>query len=121
VFFEAARRMREMLGDALAVAGRDRQMLLAKELTKLHERIEYGAVEDLIARLDDGEFFERGEFVCVLGPSQQHRSADDATVDALIEALCAELPPAQAARIAARATGRPRSELYERAVKLQRG
>jgi 16S rRNA (cytidine1402-2'-O)-methyltransferase len=120
VFFEAARRMRDMLDDALAIAGRDRHMLLAKELTKLHERIEWGAIDDLIARLGEGDFFAHGEFVCVLSPSRVRRSSDEAIVDSLIEALCAELPPAQAARIAARATGRPKSEMYELAVKLQR-
>ena len=39
----------------------------------------------------------------------------------LMKALCDELAPAQAARIAARVTHKPRSELYEYAVKLQRG
>jgi 16S rRNA (cytidine1402-2'-O)-methyltransferase len=120
VFFEAARRMRAMLGDVREIVGPDRQMLLAKELTKLHERVECGAIEELIARLNESEFFEHGEFVCVLGPSPVRRSANDAAVDVLIEALCAELAPAQAARIAARVTGRPKSELYERAVKLHR-
>jgi 16S rRNA (cytidine1402-2'-O)-methyltransferase len=120
VFFEAARRMRDMLDDVIEIAGRDRQMLLAKELTKLHERVECGAVGDLRERLGETDFFAHGEFVCVLGQSSVRRSADDETIDALIDALCAELPPAQAARIAARATGRSKSELYERAVKLQR-
>jgi len=120
VFFEAARRMRDTLNDAREIFGRDRQMLLAKELTKLHERIESGAIEELVARLGDTDYFEHGEFVCVLAPSALRRTGDDSAVDALMEALCAELPPAQAARIAARITGRARADLYERAVKLPR-
>jgi len=120
VFFEAARRMRDTLDDAREIFGEDRPMLLAKELTKLHERIESGAIAELIARLGDTDFFEHGEFVCVLGPSEVRQTADDAAVESLMVALCAELPPAQAARIAARATGRSRAELYERAVKLPR-
>ncbi len=69
VFFEAARRLRETLDDLVEIVDGDRQILLAKELTKLHERIEHGGVAELFARLDDGEFFEHGEFVCVLAPS----------------------------------------------------
>jgi len=116
VFFEAARRMRDTLNDARDVVGPDRRMVLAKELTKLHERIEEGGIAELIARLGDTDFFEHGEFVCVLAPSEIRRTADDAAVALLMEALCAELPPAQAARIAARVTGRARAELYQRAV-----
>ncbi|HTO56265.1 MAG TPA: 16S rRNA (cytidine(1402)-2'-O)-methyltransferase [Pseudomonadales bacterium] len=120
VFFEAARRMREMLVDASEIAGPTRPILLAKELTKLHERVECGSIADLTTRLGGGDFFEHGEFVCVLGPAETRRTIDDAAIDALMDALCAELPPAQAARIAARATGRSKGELYDRAVKAER-
>jgi len=44
----------------------------------------------------------------------------DGDVASLMNALCSELPPAQAARIAARVTHRPRNELYDYAVKHQR-
>jgi 16S rRNA (cytidine1402-2'-O)-methyltransferase len=120
VFFEAARRMSDMLSDAKDIVGPERQMLLAKELTKVHERIEYGSIEQLIERLAETDFFERGEFVCVLAASQVRQTAADAQVDRLMEALGEELPPAQAARIGARVTGRGRAELYERAVKTRR-
>lgn len=120
VFFEAARRLRETLGDLVEIVDSRRQILLAKELTKLHERIEYGGVVELLVRLDDGEFFEHGEFVCVLAPSSDEVSVQDATVTSLMDALCDELSPAQAARIAAKVTRRPRSELYDYAVKFQR-
>jgi 16S rRNA C1402 (ribose-2'-O) methylase RsmI len=73
----------------------------------------------LLLRLDDGEFFEAGEFVCVLGPEATAPTADAAAVATLMKALCDELPPAQAARIAARITARPRRELYEYALALQ--
>ena len=120
VFFEAARRLRDTLADLVEIVDGGRQILLAKELTKLHERIENGGVAELLVRLDDGEFFEHGEFVCVLAPSPVEASLQDADVVSLMDALCDELSPAQAARIAAKFTHRPRSELYEYAVKYQR-
>jgi 16S rRNA (cytidine1402-2'-O)-methyltransferase len=120
VFFEAARRLRETLDDFVGIVDSGRQILLAKELTKLHERIEHGGVAELLVRLDDGEFFEYGEFVCVLAPSSEEAGLQDAEVAALMDALCDELSPAQAARIAAKFTRRPRSELYDYAVKYQR-
>jgi 16S rRNA (cytidine1402-2'-O)-methyltransferase len=120
VFFEAARRLRSTLADLLEIVGVDREVLLAKELTKLHERIESGPLAELMLRADDGEFLEHGEFVCVLGPRSRALSANDADVASLMTILCDELAPAQAARIAARITQRPRGELYDYAVKHQR-
>jgi 16S rRNA (cytidine1402-2'-O)-methyltransferase len=94
--------------------------LLAKELTKIHERIESGAIATLLSHLDDGEFFEAGEFVCILGPQVTTPAADADSVATLMHVLCEELPPTQAARIGARITSRPRRQLYEYALTLQR-
>ena len=120
VFFEAARRLRDTLTELIEIVGPDRQILLAKELTKIHERLVHGPIGALMQQLDVGEFFEHGEFVCVLAPSTIAQTVDEAEVTALMKALCDELPPAQAARIAARVTGKPRNALYAYAVKHQR-
>jgi 16S rRNA (cytidine1402-2'-O)-methyltransferase len=120
VFFEAARRLRDTLNELVEIIDADRTILLAKELTKIHERIEAGTVAQLMERLNDDEFFERGEFVCVLAPPSAPTVAAAPEIATLMQTLCDELPPAQAARIAARITHKPRSELYDYAVKLQR-
>jgi 16S rRNA (cytidine1402-2'-O)-methyltransferase len=120
VFFEAARRMRDTLEELRSTVDADRELLIAKELTKLHERVEVGSPDSLLRRLSDDDMFEHGEFVCVLGPSSALRGADDEHVDSLISALGMELPPAQAARIAARITGRSRADLYALALKRKR-
>jgi 16S rRNA (cytidine1402-2'-O)-methyltransferase len=120
VFFEAARRMRATLADLAAIVAPEREVLVAKELTKIYERIECGAAGELLSKLDDDEFFESGEFVCILGPPSTAPASDAAAVATLMDALCDELPPAQAARIASRVTARPRRELYEYALTRQR-
>jgi 16S rRNA (cytidine1402-2'-O)-methyltransferase len=120
VFFEAARRLRATLQDLKDVIEPDRQVLLAKELTKIHERIESGSIAELLARLDEGEFFDAGEFVCMLGPPPTVPAADADLVATVMRVLCDELPPAQAARIGARITARPRRELYQYALSWQR-
>ncbi len=120
VFFEAARRLRDTLTELVEIAGAEREMLLAKELTKIHERVESGPILELRQRVDDGEFFEHGEFVCLLAPSQIAAMPHEIEVTSLMDVLCDELPPAQAARIAARITRKSRSELYDYAVKHPR-
>lgn len=63
VFFESPHRLRGLLEDALQVFG-DRSAALARELTKLHERVERGTLSALREGL--GEERLRGEFTLVV-------------------------------------------------------
>jgi 16S rRNA (cytidine1402-2'-O)-methyltransferase len=62
LFFEAPHRLVECLEDMLEVLG-DRQCVIARELTKLHEEIGRGPISSLIARYGAGKVL--GEFVIV--------------------------------------------------------
>jgi 16S rRNA (cytidine1402-2'-O)-methyltransferase len=118
VFFESPRRMSETLGDLGEVLGWDRELVVAKELTKIHERIESGTVRAL-AELGD-ELLGKGEFVCVVPRANDGIADLGPAVRRLMQVLCAELPPAQAARLAAKATRVQRGELYDYAMHLRR-
>jgi 16S rRNA (cytidine1402-2'-O)-methyltransferase len=56
--------------------------------------------------------------VLVVHGAGPRESAGDVEVDVLLRALLAELPVSQAAKIAARISGRPRKDLYDRALAL---
>ena len=55
----------------------------------------------------------RGELVIVVSGAPATNEAVDIDSDKLLRVLREELSPSQAAKIAARITGRKRSELYE--------
>lgn len=111
IFFEAPHRLRESLSDLVDLGGGGRSLLLCRELTKLHETLTVGTVAGL---LDSPTVMDRGEFACVLAPaSEPEQSPPD---QAVVDILAAELPPGQAARLAAKITGAPRRSLYERAI-----
>lgn len=109
VFFEAPHRMRDVLDELVECGAGSRAMLICRELTKRFETLSFGTVDEILAT---GTVLDRGEFTCVLAPAQA-RADDDRDVAAVVNALAAELPPAQAARLASRITGRPRAELYD--------
>jgi 16S rRNA (cytidine1402-2'-O)-methyltransferase len=61
----------------------------------------------------------RGEFVLIVDePSGEPRADVAADAGRILAALLEELPPARAARVAAKITGVPREQLYERALGL---
>ena len=118
VFFEAPHRMRNTLTDLVEVGAQGRSLLVCRELTKRFETLSFGTVSGILA---DTPILDRGEFTCILAPatvSDRAALAAGGPPDTVIRVLAAELPPAQAARLAAKITGRPRAELYETAVQL---
>ena len=61
IFYEAPHRLKEFLEELLEVFG-DRQIVLARELTKVHEEFLRGTISELIKNLDE----PRGEFVVLV-------------------------------------------------------
>lgn len=110
VIFEAANRLAATLGDLSAALG-DRQTVVARELTKLHEEIVDGAPSQLQERFREAV---KGEIVIVVAgaPTQQADAGQD--VRGLVRALLAGgMKPSKAAREAAAITGMSGSEVYE--------
>jgi 16S rRNA (cytidine1402-2'-O)-methyltransferase len=60
----------------------------------------------------------RGEIVIVVAGNSIQASTLNIDADRLLRALLEDLPPSQAAKIAAKISGEKRSELYERAVEI---
>lgn len=119
VFYEAPHRLRELLEDLVEVFGPERRASVSRELTKQFETTYAGTLQELLAGADRDTDMARGELVVVVaGAPQEPRRGVGLDVDDVLRALLAELPPSQAAKIAARLTGEARAELYERAVAL---
>ena len=95
----------------------ERNVVMAKELTKLHEAVVAGCADDLLVWLQDDPKRRKGEFVLVFAPATDTAMlAGDINVDRLLGLLSQELPPKKAADIAAKVTGVAKKELYQRLV-----
>ena len=115
VFYETAPRLTKSLaaiGDVLP----NRDLAVARELTKLHEELRRGLPAGLIAHYEAHP--PRGEIVLLVGPpAEVIASADDA--DALLAEALESLKPSQAAAQVAKATGLERKDLYARALAMR--
>jgi 16S rRNA (cytidine1402-2'-O)-methyltransferase len=117
VLFEAPHRLARTLADLAAAVGGERRIALARELTKLHEEVWRGTVAAAVEWATASP--PRGEFVVVLeGAPPAEVASDDDVVAALREQLASGASTRDAAAEGARATGRPRREVYALAVRL---
>jgi 16S rRNA (cytidine1402-2'-O)-methyltransferase len=116
VLLEAPHRI-EALAAALAPLG-DRPVTIARELTKPFEQVATLTCATLPSWLSQDEQHRRGEFVVVLHPQPQARSADEGI--RVLALLLAELPVKTAVKLAAEITGAPRNELYDAALRMKK-
>jgi 16S rRNA (cytidine1402-2'-O)-methyltransferase len=118
VFFEAPHRITEMLADLAAELGSDRQAAVAREMTKTHETVYRGTLQELAALSRNEPNFQRGEItVVVAGAPEGPTAVDTRLLRQAVELLSKELPPGRAAAIAAQLTGAKRSEAYALATR----
>jgi 16S rRNA (cytidine1402-2'-O)-methyltransferase len=116
VLFESGNRVQDSLQDLAAILG-PREAAICRELTKLHEEVRRGALPDLAAAAHGLE--TRGEFVLVIGPPDA--GARDMPQDALDDLLRERLrhdSVKDAVAHAVELSGRPRREVYARALEL---
>jgi 16S rRNA (cytidine1402-2'-O)-methyltransferase len=121
VFYEAPHRVLETVQALGDVLGGERRLLIARELTKLHESLHRCTLAEGPAWLAGDANRQRGEFVLVVEGARAS-AADDETQgvehDRLLRILLDEVPVSAAVKIAVALTGAPRNGLYERALKL---
>lgn len=114
VFFEAPHRICETLSDLAGEFGGERPAVVARELTKAHETIYRGSLDELIALAAADSNFQRGEITLVVGGAPASAvGVDRQLLKRAVGLLANELPPGRAASIAAQLSGASRNEAYE--------
>lgn len=118
IFFETAPRLVDSLSDLLAVLG-NRSAAVARELTKLFEEVRRGTLSELIAHYTE-QGPPKGEIVLVLGPPAED-AATEQDLDTLLARALQSMSVKDAAATVSAATGRPKREVYARALELGKG
>jgi 16S rRNA (cytidine1402-2'-O)-methyltransferase len=123
VFYESPHRVQACVEDLAAVLGADgaapRDIVIARELTKLFESVHRCPLAEAAAWLAADPNRVRGEFVLlVTGAPAAKAPSSGADLDRVLKALLAELPLAQSVKLACGITGLRRGEVYARALEL---
>ncbi|GAA2557921.1 16S rRNA (cytidine1402-2'-O)-methyltransferase [Neomicrococcus aestuarii] len=119
VFFEAPHRVEALLGAMIDAFGASRRVAVCRELTKLHEEIIRGPLEDVHAWAKDNEV--RGEIVVVLegAPAQEKAQATD-LVGSVNELIESGLRLKEAVQAVAQRERVPQRDLYAAVVESRK-
>lgn len=117
VLYEAPHRLEQTLQDMLHVFG-ERQIVVARELTKIYEECIRGTVSEVITLARDKA---RGEVVILVAPPDEPVHEEAEALDQVLQRLLHEegLSVKDAARKAAEITGVSRNEAYSDALRLK--
>ena len=119
VFYEAPHRILECVADLQAVFGGEREIVLAREITKLFESIHRCRLGEAMDWLNSDPNNLRGEFVLLVSAAPARAEGLSAETEHVLGALLKELPLKQAVQLAVQITGVGRNELYQRALALK--
>ncbi len=121
LFYESGHRIEDSLADMAAIFGAEREGVIARELTKLHETFLRGPLAELMRRLASDENQRKGEFVVLLAGARPLEAAQRVTleIERLLRVLLQELPLKQAVSLASELTGGKKNQIYDQALKLK--
>src|SRR5262249_36776795 len=89
VFYEAPHRIKEAMEDALEILGEGRLIVIAREITKLHEEFLRGTAAEVSKKLSvRGEI--KGEITLLIGKSEGETAVSAASVNQLVQQIMSE-------------------------------
>ena len=116
VFYESGPRLAASLA-AIADLYGDREVAVARELTKKFEEVVTGTAAELAARYSAQE--PKGEIVLIIGPPSEDAVANAGDVDAALREALQSMSAAKAAGAIAKKFGLERAALYARATEMK--
>ena len=119
VFFESPHRVEKTMAALAKGLPPERRVVIAREITKKFETISAIAASEINAWLQSHADRMRGEFVVLVEGAKEATRLGLIDARELLKLLLDELPPAKAAKLAAKITGESREALYAVAEALK--
>ena len=120
VVYESPHRIVASLQDLQTVLGDEKEIVVARELTKTFETFLRGSISDVLSQVEADSNQQKGEFVLMIRGAPQAKKQDvSPEAIELLKVLADELPLKQAAALTAKATGFKKNKLYQIGLDLQ--
>ena len=117
IWFETPARIVRSLTDMADILG-PRDAVIARELTKLHEEVLHGTLDELAARLSSGPALKGEIVLLVAGRSRNDNVMDDTQLAAMLRAELQGQRLRDAVKSVVEMTGLPRNRVYRLALEL---
>lgn len=120
-FYEASHRIVQTLEDMAAVLPLQREIVIARELTKLHETIVKTTIAHAVTLVQNDKNMQKGEFVVIVSGAEdvEEQQTITAEQEKILRLLLKDCSTKTAAAIAAELTGAKKKLLYQAALDLQ--
>jgi 16S rRNA (cytidine1402-2'-O)-methyltransferase len=123
VFYESSHRILATLQDMATILPADRQIVIARELTKLHETIVKATLANALERVEKDDNMRRGEFVVIVeGATKISKKNDELDREQIniLTILLRQCTTKTAVEIAVEITGARKKLLYQAALDLEK-
>ncbi len=120
VFYESCHRIANCINDLASIIPANREICIAREITKLHETIIKSSVQDLLTLIEQDSNMQRGEFVVIVSGARPEPKQDILTEQQLktLKVLLTECTIKTAVTLAMEITGVRKKLLYQTALDL---
>jgi len=122
VLYESPHRIVDCLEDICEMFGMERELCVARELTKRFETVLHGAAAHILQGVFEDPNQQKGEFVIVIAGKPGSQAVDtsaEIALDRALEVLLQHLPVKSAAKAAADIFSMNKRDAYDRALALQ--
>lgn len=119
VFYDAPRRAIDTVADIVDMLGTERQIVLARELTKTFETIHHDSAGNILTWLKADPNQLKGEMVLIIEGHHIDPNSISPQIIETLTLLLAELPPKKACAITAEIHGVKKNALYDIALTLK--
>jgi len=118
IFYESPHRIIASLNDIQKVFGKHRQVVIARELTKIFETIRTDTVENIIQWIEKDPHQQKGEFVILIRGKVKEAETSDENIESVLKILLEELPLSQAVKLTVKIMRVKKSTVYKMALRL---
>jgi 16S rRNA (cytidine1402-2'-O)-methyltransferase len=117
VIFESGKRVGKLIDDISKELQEDVQILVAREMTKIHETFYRGTALEIKEQLDSSEFGTKGEFVLIVSAFEKHLEEGFSDEDKrIMELLWDSLPQKEALSLGSKILNKKRNFLYQKKI-----